>query len=146
MISKFVTILRYKPPGSPQNDLALLKLRKDLEFSKKIMPVCLPQSLKFPDYKGYTYVAGWGSVHEVACTTDGQGAAPFSRCKFPFNFYDVPFSRCAYTPSPSSKGKYCNALIKQLKKEIPVKGYSQVLFIIRPCFSIQLPNFLNAIV
>ena len=116
---------RYRPPKHPQHDLALIKVKKPINFLSKIMPICLPPSDKFPDEKGIVYVAGWGLHHESNkekdCTTGDKGPDPYSKCKFPFFFENtaIPFQGCLETPSPSSRNKDCQKLYKLMKK---IKG------------------------
>ena len=51
---------RYRPPDKPQNDIALVRIKGDpINFSSKIMPICLPRGSKFPDSKGVVYTAGY---------------------------------------------------------------------------------------
>ena len=47
------------------NDLALLKLDKPVQFTRTVSPICLPQSSLF-DYAGRSAVAtGWGKLKET---------------------------------------------------------------------------------
>ena len=32
------------------------------------------------------YVAGWGRAADMACNTNELGPAPFTKCKFPFEY------------------------------------------------------------
>ena len=64
---------RYSPPKKPQNDIALIRLKKDLKFNLvNLMPICLPPRNKFKDSKGLVYAAGWGSRHEEKCLTGAE--------------------------------------------------------------------------
>ena len=55
------------------HDLALIKVDRDIAFSKNIMPICLPKSGRFPDTTGAVYVAGWGLLNELLpCKTTGE--------------------------------------------------------------------------
>jgi hypothetical protein len=115
---------RYRPPDHPQHDLALVKVSEPINFSSKMMPICLPPSDKFPDEKGIVYVAGWGLHHESTeekdCTTGDKGPDPFSKCKFPFFLGDaglsLPFNQCLKTKSPSQQNKGCKELYKMMVK------------------------------
>ena len=82
------------------------------------MPICLPQSDKFPDERGVVYEAGWGSNHD--CTTNDKGPDPFSKCKFPFFSGEaglsIPFNQCLLTKSPSQKNKGCKDLYELMIK------------------------------
>lgn len=54
----------YFHPTTFDNDIALLKLDKSVQFSAKIQPACLPET-QFEDYDGvYTLIAGWGRTDE----------------------------------------------------------------------------------
>ena len=112
---------RYRPPKQPQHDLALIKVKKPIIFSSKIMPICLPPSDKFPDEKGVVYAAGWGQKETKAkdCTTGDKGPDPFSKCKFPFFPFaglSFHFNQCLLTKSPSQKNKGCKDLYALMKK------------------------------
>ena len=111
---------RYRPPKQPQHDLALIKVKKPIIFSSKIMPICLPPSVKFPDEKGVVYAAGWGQkeTKEKDCTTGDKGPDPFSKCKFPFFMAGliIPFNQCLLSTSPSQKIKGCRSIYKLMKK------------------------------
>ncbi|XP_025268257.1 chymotrypsinogen 2 isoform X3 [Camponotus floridanus] len=58
-------VIRHKnfDMNSYNHDVALLKLRKSVKFSKKIRPICLPQSGNDPAGKEGT-VVGWGRTSE----------------------------------------------------------------------------------
>ena len=111
---------RYRPPKQPQHDLALIKVKKPIIFSSKIMPICLPPSVKFPDEKGVVYAAGWGQKETKAkdCTTGDKGPDPFSRCKFPFFFRNFLLWGCIKTKSPSHGDKSCRSINELMKKRI----------------------------
>merc|ERR1719317_1064365 len=53
---------KFDPSVSPDNDIAILKLSKDLTFSDKIKPACLPTSAT-KDYSGKaSTISGWGGT------------------------------------------------------------------------------------
>lgn len=64
------------------NDLAIIQIANPLQFdAQHISPICMPKDdadLVKPD--GKAVVAGWGSVSDPFCSTDGQGE--FSRLSF----------------------------------------------------------------
>lgn len=69
VFNKFYT--RYQPHKDVhQNDLALIRLKRNIPFSSDMLPICLPKSARFPDTSGTVYVAGWGILHEHDCTTN----------------------------------------------------------------------------
>ena len=113
---------RYKPPRHPQNDLALVKVSKPIDFSSEIMPICLPLNEEFTDERGIVYEAGWSSSsssRELDCTTGDKGPDPFSKCKFPFfvgEHWSIPFNQCLITKSPSAKNKGCKEIYKLMKE------------------------------
>ncbi|XP_031780170.1 venom protease isoform X2 [Nasonia vitripennis] len=50
---------------SKENDIAILRLDRDVEFTKAIHPICLPieKNLRNRDFVGtYPFVAGWGAT------------------------------------------------------------------------------------
>ena len=110
---------RYKPPRHPQNDLALVKVSKPIDFSSEIMPICLPLNEEFTDERGIVYEAGWSSSsssREIDCTTGDKGPDPFSKCKFPFfiDKFSMSFSECIIAKSPSYRDKGCWELYKMV--------------------------------
>ena len=112
---------RYKPPRHPQNDLALVKVSKPIDFSSEIMPICLPLNEDFTDERGIVYEAGWSSSSSTKpedCTTGDKGPDPFSKCKFPFFIENtsIKFKQCIITKSPSAKNKGCQLLYKMMIK------------------------------
>lgn len=51
--------------GDPiKNDVALLRLSKEVDFNQYVKPICLPYGRHFPDGKGSGFVAGWGASHD----------------------------------------------------------------------------------
>ena len=127
----FLCIFRYFPSAPKyvyHHDLALVRVTKEIPFDKKVMPICFPGSKRFPDTSGVVYTAGWGYRAEHICKTGSQGPDPFSRCKFPFIWGNVPHSACSSIPSPSSHNKVCSDLHKfgLNGKPLPSKGYSRV--------------------
>ena len=109
---------KYDPKGNIQDDLALLKMHKDIGFTRKIMPICLPMGKRFPDRKGDVFVAGWGRISDDKCTTDEFGPSPNTKCKFPFRFHSISFSSCVKMASPTNQDKICRSL-KVLKRIKP---------------------------
>ena len=64
---------RYKPHEKRyENDIALIRVKKDIEFSQNVAPICLPKGNRFPDTSGVVYVAGWGLLHDDECTTNDK--------------------------------------------------------------------------
>ena len=57
-------------PDSPfdedtlDNDIAILKLEKPLEFNKNIQPACLPSDDFEPEVGSTCFVSGWGTKKE----------------------------------------------------------------------------------
>ena len=124
---------RYRPlAGLPQHDLALLRIAGDpIKFSSKIMPICLPKGIKFPDETGWVYVAGWGSHHEARseqkCTTSKHGPAPYAKCRFPFKYFDMVWDQCLRVHTPSADNDLCMKLYKTMNKtKFLDNGYERV--------------------
>ena len=121
---------KYNPPDVAHHDLALVRMKHEIKFSDKVMPICFPGGRKFPDTSGVVYTAGWGLLSEsgIACKTGKDGPDPYSRCKFPFEFGSLVFKSCATTTSPSHANPHCVDLHKSLNgtKKLPDRGYSRV--------------------
>ena len=52
----------YNPPRVHYHDLALVEKKRKFAFSDKVMPICLPGGLRFPNTAGVVYAAGWGET------------------------------------------------------------------------------------
>ena len=127
--------------------MALIKLSKDVIFSKLVLPICLPGSKLFPDETGEVYVAGWGSVADTNCTTGKYGPDPYTLCAPNFKYQNKSYSGCARTPSPSSNDVLCQQLVKSKNLTIfPQPGYTQTdIFnkkkkILTTCFNFPMSN------
>ena len=68
-IEKVIHHPGYNKPGKFMNDIALLKLDRDIEYNKMVQPVCLPwwddhedytKTVSFAGHKTVIEVAGWG--------------------------------------------------------------------------------------
>ena len=99
------------------------------------MPICLPRSIKFPDKKGWVYVAGWGSHHEARtqekCTTNHEGPDPYSKCKYPFRYLNMVWNQCIKSATPSAKNEICMKLNKEMNTtgtNFLEKGYARVRY------------------
>jgi secreted trypsin-like serine protease len=66
-VSKIIKHSKYDTT-SQFNDIALLKLKNPVQFTKNIQPVCLPPS-DLDDPKGL-FAAGWGRIDEGGRTSD----------------------------------------------------------------------------
>ena len=130
LLDKIIIHPKYSPPEVIHHDLALVKLKKELTFHSKVMPICLPGGPKFPDNAGVVYAAGWGVTSEqyITCKTGKDGPAPYTRCKFPFKFGNLIWTNgCAQVSSPSSENESCKDLQRSLNGlKLPDKGYSRV--------------------
>ena len=128
-LGKILLHPRYSPVDPGHHDLALVRMKKEITFSDKVMPICLPGGPKFPDSKGEVFVAGSSCGYKY-CKTDNEGPTPYTKCKFPFEYGNIHFHTCAFTSSPSSLNKDCMNLLKSLnatdRTEFPQKGYSRV--------------------
>jgi hypothetical protein len=51
------------------DDIALIRLARDVIFSSTLIPICLPFGELFPDTRGEAFVAGWGLKEDKECTT-----------------------------------------------------------------------------
>ncbi|KAH8303652.1 hypothetical protein KR018_009655 [Drosophila ironensis] len=70
-----------------RSDLAILYLERNVEFSKTIAPICLPQTsaLRQKSYIGYMpFVAGWGKTQE-----GGESATVVNELQIPIYSNDV---------------------------------------------------------
>jgi len=109
------------PEGETMVDLALLKLKKRIEFDGDVRPICLPFKPTEP-YGKDAYVAGWGRTEEDIpnCMTDNRGPAKMKRCRFPFLHeldMDDEFRECQKLKKsfPSTGNSKC----QQFKKAKP---------------------------
>lgn len=50
--------------GKPQNDIALIKLSRKLDFDYNIQPICLPGKEQIDLHEENCEFAGWGKTHE----------------------------------------------------------------------------------
>jgi len=89
-VTKFVKHPLYSS-GSQDNDFAIITLNRDVEFTNKIKPVCLPQKSAEVNDRGEKYegvlatVTGWG-------TTSSGGAQPLNLNKVEVT--TMPNSQC----------------------------------------------------
>ncbi len=96
------------------HDLSLLQVDQEFVFSRKVQPICLPFSARFPDIGHKGYVAGWGHVKNHICHTGFFGPQPFTQCSFPFVWRNVVHHDCIVTdPTPSSTDQLCQAYARQ---------------------------------
>ena len=55
------------------NDIALIRLTEPIDFEETgLTSICLPTNQKFNDSVEKGVVAGWGSIRDPHCTTDGK--------------------------------------------------------------------------
>ena len=92
------------------NDIALIRLTDPINFKESdLMAICLPTSKKFNDSVEKGVVAGWGSIRDPHCTTDGKGPEKFHRCRLPFKYAEdraqepTEFESCTFAPPPGHK-------------------------------------------
>ena len=93
--------------GKWQNDIALAKFDKPIQFSTRINPVCLPSS-SFQDEGDVGFMVGSKKGLTASCTTNGGGPERYKKCT---GFLETDFQRifvnngsshgCHYGPSPS---------------------------------------------
>ena len=51
------------------DDIALIRVSRDVIFTSNLIPICLPFGELFPDTQGAAFVAGWGLKEDIECTT-----------------------------------------------------------------------------
>ena len=80
-------------------DLAMLTLDRKVTFSDYVGPVCVPDSVEFPDHPTdgsgehmMAFVAGWGASYST-CDSNDYGPMPHTQCKFPFIFKGKTYDR-----------------------------------------------------
>ena len=129
------------------HDLALLKTERTIEFSKTdisfqdfgVAPICLPRNKRFIDKnskrrtrwnreKETVYVAGWGRAADMACNTNELGPAPFTKCKFPFEYPEgMIHYDCLMSDTPSYLDKECQKLKRRKHlRNLPPDNYTRV--------------------
>jgi len=113
------------PKYATSNDIALVKLDRDIEFIPGVLePICLPAADDKSDIpkKGEmldVYVSGWGRTSDTNCVTDEFGPVKNIKCKKSFTYRDETYTECANVRSPSSKIKECKAFRKAHKDDYP---------------------------
>jgi len=60
--SNLVYHRNYNRPSSINNDIALIKLDRPVQFNKYIQPVCLPTTTQRPAVGDICYISGWGKT------------------------------------------------------------------------------------
>lgn len=96
-------------------DIALLRTKKEITFTEKIQPICLPFGPDFPDIRTDSIVAGWGTLKNTICHTNDNGPNPNSQCAFPFSFRGQIFQHCSFDSNPSADDRVC----AQFRKDHP---------------------------
>jgi hypothetical protein len=107
---KLVKVIIHPMYDRVYNDLALVRLVEPIDFDgSDLMPICIPPNSKFNDSVEKGVVAGWGSIRDPHCTTDGKGPDKFHRCRFPFKYKSdesgaaSQYDSCTFAPPPGHK-------------------------------------------
>ena len=110
---RIVIYPKYVRDERDQNDIALVRLEKDVRFNKRTSPICFPPNVKYKDAGlEEVYVSGWGLLSDAKCTTD-SGPSLNQRCKFPFTWQDQEYEGCAHTSTPSEANPECESFKKK---------------------------------
>jgi len=115
------------------NDLAMLKLDRDVEFRNNLIePICLPLHMDEKDQdiarlsKNKVYSAGWGKT-KLFCLTDANGPVKYNKCamkKITNRFYTP--KKCEAKTPPKSTAKLCKKFKKQKPSQYPRKQSESV--------------------
>ena len=54
-------------------DIALVRLERAIQFSERVLPICLPDSTVQLSPDTNCWIAGWGSVHDGGAASSGAG-------------------------------------------------------------------------
>jgi len=113
-------------------DLAVLRLKKKIEFDGDVKPICLPFGKSHDSvFEKEAYVAGWGNTEKNAenCITDNRGPERNKRCRFPFVYDNQKGSltecQTGLKSFPSSNNKKCRQFLEANDK-FDWKGVSYV--------------------
>ncbi|XP_043234649.1 venom protease-like [Amphibalanus amphitrite] len=79
----------YRPPKGLINDVALIKLKEDIQYSDIVRPICLPTHRMADQMTGKAVIAGWG-------LTEFAGVASSIMQHASVNFTDVETCRTSY--------------------------------------------------
>ena len=86
-------------------------------------------------------VAGWGSFHDIKCTTNEHGQSQNERCEFPFeektsqngqkessgSSQIVTYSSCTYAANPATKNPICKDFYHNVHKLQPFPKFPVLL-------------------
>ena len=87
-------------------------------------------------------VAGWGTFHDIKCTTNEHGPSQNERCKFPFEEKTLPkngsgtsdektetvsYNSCTFAGNPATKNIACKEFYHNMHKLQPFPKFPVVL-------------------
>nr|XP_040581182.1 uncharacterized protein LOC121129525 isoform X2 [Lepeophtheirus salmonis] len=112
-------------PSNFHNDIALLKVDRQIRFNKYRMSICLPmESIK--DTKIHAYVSGWGLLQGQNCTTNDEGPVKHQPCSLPFMWKGIKISKCVHTLTPSSGNPECKDYKQSLSNNELTKNEDRI--------------------
>ncbi|CAB4059579.1 unnamed protein product [Lepeophtheirus salmonis] len=112
-------------PSNFHNDIALLKVDRQIRFNKYRMSICLPmESIK--DTKIHAYVSGWGLLQGQNCTTNDEGPVKHQPCSLPFMWKGIKISKCVHTLTPSSGNPKCKDYKQSLSNNELTKNEDRI--------------------
>eukprot|EP00088_Acartia_fossae_P049731 TRINITY_DN5503_c0_g1_i2.p1 TRINITY_DN5503_c0_g1~~TRINITY_DN5503_c0_g1_i2.p1 ORF type:complete len:482 (-),score=63.80 TRINITY_DN5503_c0_g1_i2:92-1381(-) len=104
-VAEYITTPDYSP-ASYDNDIIILKMAREIQFSDYVLPACLPSSSSSQFYGREAIVSGWGDTKydgwgsRVLKETTVKVVPPTDRtCKFTIN---SNIQMCAYAPGTDS--------------------------------------------
>ena len=140
-IKRVILHKSYRPKNlkHQHGDLALLRTYNKISFEESgfvhqgISPICLPKTKQFSEEIMHkypnVYVAGWGTDKDPECNTNMYGPAPFTKCKFPFEYKGEKYDRCLYDETPAQYDTECEELknsVRTFNKDFLSLNYSKI--------------------
>ncbi|XP_071742847.1 uncharacterized protein [Lepeophtheirus salmonis] len=136
-IITFIAHMKYK--AFQPNDIAILKMDRDLPNDLKSAPICLFYAGLFPDNHSNLNATVIGFGHRWSrrtCMTDAIGPHPYRSCSFPYwasqidmftgkKLKKVQYNKCNHFPNPSNLNPICRKFNLFYQNEIN-EDYSTV--------------------
>ena len=107
------------------------------------MVFLISRNIKWPELRklgGFNAtVAGWGSFHDIKCTTNEHGPSQNERCEFPFkentlsekqefgSVQTVTYNSCTYAANPGTKNPVCKDFYHNVHKLHPFPKFPVLL-------------------
>jgi secreted trypsin-like serine protease len=62
-IDSILANFHYEPHKSQMNDIAIIKVKEDIEYNDRVQPICLPDTSTFKTSEQTGWVSGWGRLN-----------------------------------------------------------------------------------